>query len=124
MTTNIFSFKSQFSFRERLSESRRIMEKYPDKLPIICEKNSNKEPNISKSKYLVAVDLKISQFIFVIRSKLNIDASQAIYLFVNSDTLVTSNTYIATIYELYKDDDGFLYLNYAFENTFGNESNL
>ncbi len=122
MTTNISSFKSQFSFRERLSESRRIMEKYPDKLPIICEKNSSKEPNISKTKYLVAVDLKVAQFIFVIRSKMNIDATQAIYLFVNGDTLVPSSTYIATIYELYKDDDGFLYLNYAFENTFGKHS--
>ena len=124
MTTNISSFKSQFSFRERLSESRRIMEKYPDKLPIICEKNSSKEPNISKTKYLVAVDLKVAQFIFVIRSKMNIDATQAIYLFVNGDTLVPSSTYIATIYELYKDDDGFLYLNYAFENTFGKCSEL
>jgi GABA(A) receptor-associated protein len=98
------------------------MEKYPDKLPIICEKNSSKEPNISKTKYLVAVDLKIAQFIFVLRSKMHIDPTQAIYLFVNGGTLVPSSTYLATIYELYKDDDGFLYLNYAFENTFGKRS--
>ncbi len=112
-------FKSQHSFNERIRESKRIMEKYPDKLPIICEKSSLKEPNSSKSKYLVDVDLKIAQFMFVIRSKMIIDATQAIYLFVNGNTLVPSNAYLATIYEIYKDDDGFLYLNYATENTFG-----
>ena len=115
----INNFKSQYSFNERFCESIRIIKKYPDKLPIICEKNSIKDPNILKTKYLVNVDLKVAQFMFVIRSKMTIDVTQAIYLFVNGSTIVPSNTYLATIYELYKDNDGFLYLDYATENTFG-----
>ena len=31
-------FKDNFSFEKRLVESTRIMKKYPDRVPIICEK--------------------------------------------------------------------------------------
>jgi len=119
MTLVYSQFKNTFSFEQRFNESKRVGEKYPDKLPVICEKCSSKEPNISKTKYLVTVDFKVAQFIYVIRTKLNIKPDQAIFLFVNGTTLVPGNVYMATIYDLYKDDDGFLYLNYAFENTFG-----
>ena len=47
-------FKDKFSFEKRLVESTRIMEKYPDRVPIICEKSGNSPdiPDIDKNKYL------------------------------------------------------------------------
>jgi len=119
MTALVSSFKNQFSFEQRFNESKRVTEKYPDKLPIICEKISSKDPSISKTKYLVAVDYKVAHFLHLLRTKLNIRPDQAIFLFVNGSTMVPSNVYLATIYDLYKDEDGFLYLNYGFENVFG-----
>lgn len=112
-------FKNMYSFEQRFNESRRVLEKYPDKLPIICEKCSSKDPTITKTKFLVTVDLNVAQFIYVLRGKLNIRPDQAIFLFVNSTTMVPSSVYMVTLYDLYKDDDGFLYLNYGFENVFG-----
>ena len=35
------SFRDKFPFKKRLDESTRIMEKYPDRIPIICEKWGN-----------------------------------------------------------------------------------
>ena len=35
------SFKSEFSFSKRSLEAKRIMSKYNDRIPIICEKSKN-----------------------------------------------------------------------------------
>ena len=36
---------------QRLEESRKIKDKYPDRIPIICEKSaSSKLPNVDKTK--------------------------------------------------------------------------
>jgi GABA(A) receptor-associated protein len=46
----------------------RIRAKYPDRIPVICEKalKSNLE-DIDKKKYLVPSDLTVGQFVYVIR---------------------------------------------------------
>ena len=51
------SFKTKYSFENRVSESGRIRSKYPDRIPIICEKASKKSdtPDIDKNKYLVPI---------------------------------------------------------------------
>ena len=43
----------------------------------------------------------------------------ALYLYVDGKYLVTPSSTITTIYDKYKSDDGFLYITYANENTFG-----
>lgn len=115
-------FKSQYLFQERLDESTRIMNKYPDRLPIICEKSINKKhsdlPPLDKSKYLVPNDLTISQFLYVIRKRMKLPAEKAIFLFVG-DTIPSCSTPLAQIYQKYRDDDGFLYITYTGENIFG-----
>ena len=47
-------FQTKYSFEQRSKESSRIIEKYPDKVPIICEKY-NKDKSlytIDKNKFL------------------------------------------------------------------------
>lgn len=114
------SFRKKYSLITRSSESERIMEKYPDRRPIIVEKSINSDiPEIDKKKYLVPTDLTVGQFIYVIRKRINIDASKAVYLFVNNVLPPTAST-IRSLYEKHKDEDGFLYFVYSAENTFGN----
>ena len=50
-------FADSYSFFERSSESGRIIEKYPDRIPVICERNSHdiSSPYIDKNKYLVPI---------------------------------------------------------------------
>jgi GABA(A) receptor-associated protein len=115
------SFKNMIPFEERFRDTKNILIKYPDRIPIICErsKTANKDcPMIDKNKYLIQMDLTMGQFIYVIRKRLNIPAEKAIFLFVN-DSLLPSSTPIGNIYDLYKDNDNFLYISYSFENTFG-----
>jgi len=113
------NFKKTNTLEERLRESQKIMDKYPGRLPIIVQKGYNCPLNdINKKKYLVPKDLNMSQFIYIIRKRVALDKSQSIFLMV-SDKLCPSNTPISTIYEDNKDEDGFLYITYTSENTFG-----
>jgi len=115
------SYKSIHSFDERLKDTSLIMIKYPDRLPIICEKSnyaSKDCPNIDKNKYLIPIDLTFGQFIYVIRKRLKLAPEKAVYLFVNG-FIPPCSSYIQDVYSYAKDDDGFLYITYTFENTFG-----
>ena len=115
------NFKSKYKFDDRYLESSRIMCIYPDRLPIICERSENAPaecPVIDKKKYLIPRDLTVGQFIYVIRQRLQLQPEKALFLFING-TIPTTSQYMDLIYDLYKDDDGFLYISYTFENTFG-----
>jgi GABA(A) receptor-associated protein len=116
----ISNFKDSHSFQNRLHESTRIIHKYPDRIPIICEKKHNDKniPDIDKQKYLVSKELTIGQFIYVIRKRIQINSDEAIFLFTNGIIPPSSST-IGAIYDVYKDNDLFIYFTYTKENTFG-----
>tara|TARA_B100000427_G_C15322535_1_gene513222 strand:- start:92 stop:406 length:315 start_codon:yes stop_codon:yes gene_type:complete len=101
-------------------EYKRIITKYPDKTPIIVKKANNSTINtIDKSKYLVPGNLTISQFAFIIRKRIKITPETAIFILINDSTLPPSNALIEDLYNSYKNEDGFLYITYTNENTFG-----
>ena len=112
------NFKSKYSFEERCKEVTRVLEKYPDRVPIICEKLNNDQPTLDKSKYLVPWDLTIGQFLWVIRKRMSLTQNQAIYVTINGRIPPTSSV-LGHFYNDMKDGDGFLYLKYTTENTFG-----
>ena len=112
------SFKNLYSADERIGESSRILLKYPDRVPIILEKSGKEVPDIDKKKYLVPADLTVGQFCYVVRKRLKVNSEKAIFLFVNGKIPPTASL-ISIIYSENKDNDGFLYIKYAGENTFG-----
>tara|TARA_B100001248_G_C26981570_1_gene274844 strand:- start:23 stop:433 length:411 start_codon:yes stop_codon:yes gene_type:complete len=112
------NFKEKTNFEKRLEESTRILEKYPDRVPIICERLTKKVPLLDRSKYLCPRDLSMGNFMYVIRKRLKLDEGMAIYLFIN-ETLVPVSKDLGAIYEEKKDKDGFLYVRYDSETTFG-----
>ena len=115
----IFDYKKEKSFEYRLSESTKIMEKHPDKIPIIVSKCSKSHlNNIDKNKYLVSNDMILSQFIYTIRKRIKLEASEALFFFIDN-TVPKNGAPIGELYNLHKDKDGFLYITYNSENTFG-----
>jgi GABA(A) receptor-associated protein len=113
-------FKQANSFEARLEESSRIRQKFPGRIPVIVERGvrSLTIPQIDKQKFLVPGDLTVSQFIFVIRRRLNLPAEKALFLFVGN-TLPTTGILIRELHASYADRDGFLYITYCGENVFG-----
>ena len=117
---SVFVFKSKHSFDERLDETTRILAKYPDRIPIICEKNlkSRGTPEIDKNKFLVPYDLTVGQFMYVVRKRLVLPPEKALFFFIGG-IIPSSSSLLNDIYYHAKDPDGFLYIHYSLENTFG-----
>jgi len=110
------------SFDKRFKESENIILKYPERKPIICLKNTETNvniPDLVKNKFIVPEDLTLGQFIYVVRKKLKLQPEQALFLLTSNKTLPSIKTLIKELYEEHKDKDGFLYLIYSLENTFG-----
>lgn len=116
-------FKAENALIKRQSDSARMREKFPERVPIILDaKSSSNVPVIDKSKFLVPKDLTVGQFAYVIRRRISLSPDQAMFLFVRN-TLPVSSMTIGNLDADYRDEDGFLYVSYSGENTFG-RSNL
>lgn len=103
----------------RIKESNKILYKYPTRIPIIVEKYKDcKLKDIKKKKYLVPKNMEFKQFIYVIRKSIELESSQSLFITVNGK-LVTGSKELGEIYEEDKNKDGFLYIVYTSENTFG-----
>ncbi|KAL2245299.1 UNVERIFIED_CONTAM: Autophagy-related protein 8C-like protein [Sesamum indicum] len=103
----------------RQAEAARIREKYPDRIPVIVEKAERSDiPDIDKKKYLVPADLTVGQFVYVVRKRIKLSAEKAIFIFVKN-ILPPTAAMMSAIYDENKDEDGFLYMTYSGENTFG-----
>ncbi|KAF8093279.1 hypothetical protein N665_0385s0027 [Sinapis alba] len=113
------SFKDQFSSDERLKESSNIIAKYPDRVPVIIEKYSNADlPDMEKNKYLVPRDMTVGHFIHMLSNRLQLDPSKALFVFVQN-TLPQTAARMDSLYNTFKEEDGFLYMTYSTEKTFG-----
>lgn len=94
-------FKEENALEKRKAESERIRQKYPDRIPVICEKADGSDiPDIDKkkyascrllsskfsifSRYLVPSDLSVGQFVYVIRKRIKLPPEKAVFLFVNN----------------------------------------
>ncbi|KAG0475973.1 hypothetical protein HPP92_012398 [Vanilla planifolia] len=115
------SFKKDHSLEARKEESARIMRKYSNRIPVIVEKAWRCGiPIVDKRKYLVPGDLTVGQFAYVIRKRISLSSEKAIFLFAGN-ILPPIGSFMSSIYNEKKDEDGFLYLVYSAENTFGGE---
>ncbi|GMG98683.1 hypothetical protein Nepgr_000523 [Nepenthes gracilis] len=63
-------------------------------------------------------DLTVGQFVYVVRKRIKLSPEKAIFIFVKN-FLPPSAAMMSAIYEENKEDDGFLYMTYSGENTFG-----
>ncbi|KZO99526.1 light chain 3 [Calocera viscosa TUFC12733] len=113
-------FKQEHSFASRQKESAKLRIQYPDRIPIIVERaEGSNAPALDRSRFLVPSDLSVGQFHYIIRKRIKLRAEDAIFLFVQEATMPPTATLMSAMYEQYKDEDGFIYVKYAGENTFG-----
>ena len=55
---------------------------------------------------------------YIIRKRIKLKPEESIYIFTD-DKLIPSSMILSTVYEKNKNEDGFLYMVYTAENTFG-----
>jgi|SaaInlV_100m_DNA_3_1039692.scaffolds.fasta_scaffold89042_2 GABA(A) receptor-associated protein len=120
MTRSEPLFKKENSLEKRSTESTRILLKYKNRVPIIIDvADSFKDQlKLDKKKYLVPSDLNVSQFLYVIRKRLELQPEHALFIFFNN-TLPPTSQILGDLYKTEKDKDGFLYATVSLESVFG-----
>jgi GABA(A) receptor-associated protein len=129
------SFVKKYSLDERKNEINRIATKYPNRIPIYINKAYNSDiSEIIKHKFLVPDTLTMGEFMIIIRKNIQLKPEQSITLFIhtidNNIILAPTSETLGSIYhknilsfkndDKYKNEiDGYLYLIYSGENTFG-----
>lgn len=105
---------------ERVKKSQFILEKYPDRVPLIVQPSvSDRDAYpIDKSKYITPRELTLLQLQQIIRKRIHFPAEKALFMFINN-RIYPITSMIGTIYDANKDADGFLYVSYCQESTFG-----
>ena len=121
---NRFKFQKDKSFEQRIQESSSMLNRYPDRIPCIVEKNERSTiKNINKHKYLVPNDITFGQFAYVIRKRIQLNPTTGFFLFVYDEqgnaSIPNSSALCSQIYNNYRAKDLFLYITYSGENTFG-----
>jgi len=69
-------------------------------------------------RFLAPRDLTVGQFIHILSDRLHLSPGRALFVFIG-DTLPQTASLMGSVFEKYKDDDGFLYVRYSSEKTFG-----
>lgn len=105
-------------FEKRVHESKRLESKHPDRVPVLVQPGNDQTPKTDTFKYLVPKTTTVGQFVDTIRKKTKLKSCQALFVFVNGVLPPTSSSMIQ-VYQEHREDDGFLYVTYTLENTFG-----
>ena len=121
----MFGNLKERSLDDRRNVSNGLLVRYPDRIPVIVDRPTASRfgrresiPPIDKQKYLVPADLTMAKFMQEIRRHIAINSQQSLFLFVNGFLLPNSDP-IGAVYRRHRDPDGFLYVTYTTENTFG-----
>lgn len=110
----MFNYKAQNPLEKRKSELAVIMKNWPDRIPIILEKDPRSELEcIPKNKFLCPYDYSVQKFLTSIRIKVNLPKDVALFIFVNGNDLVTGDATMKEIYDKKKDEDGYIYMTYS-----------
>ena len=105
------------TFEFRINEYNKIKNKYPYKIPIIMT-SYYENLKLDKNKYIVDFDMKVFDFTYFIRKKVNIEDYKALFIFCNN-ILLNSSMVFYDVHDRHKNNDGFLYLIISEENVFG-----
>lgn len=122
----MLSYKNSKTLQQRIDESRKILAKHVEYIPVIIE-SSDKEiiNSLKKRKFLCPRNVSSSYLMCSIRSHITLKSSKALFIFCDNK-LIAGHQMMGQIYDDYinknkltNKDDLFLYITLTCENTFG-----
>lgn len=119
------NFRMRTTLEKRRRERQRVTSLHPNHVPVVVTPADDRVPTLDKDKLLIHFDITASQFAYVVKRRLpdGLRSTESLFLFCDDKTMVCGNDTMKDVYERHRcRDDGFLYVTYARENTFGGES--
>ncbi|KAG8341319.1 putative microtubule-associated protein 1A [Trypanosoma vivax] len=131
----MYRYQATHSFHVRLKETTAVRSRYPDHVPIICEPAQGHESSqcddalfssarrrvqreLDRSKFLLPEKSTMTQLMILLRRRLLLEEGQGVFVFVGGE-LPPNSSCVGDLYRKWRDPDGFLYMSYGIENTFG-----
>lgn len=121
------SFIDRNTLERRKTLFKELQKNFPDKIPIIVEKAPGSriaiEKDVLSKRYLVPFTTLLRSFLYSVRTTLKIPPYESIWLNTTfgKNILCSLNTPMVEFYNLYRSNDGFLYLQIREQNAFGTE---
>jgi len=118
-------YRKSVTFDERKLKASLILNKHPDRIPVVveCSEALQAIHPLKKNKFIVPYELTLAQFMFVIRKHMKLEPEHAIFVFINN-RLHPTTSLMGVIYAQEKEEDGFMYLDVFQESTFGATNTL
>ena len=114
-------YQKKVPYEQRIQEARTLRTKYPDKVPVILQKAEKSDvPDLDKKRFLVPCDSTVAHLLVEIRKRIKLTPEKSIFLFINNALPPTSEL-MSKIDQANRDEDGFVYVVYSGDHTFGNK---
>lgn len=117
MTNINKKFRKKFSKEVRQAEFQNIVEKFPDRIPVVIDIEGG-GLHLPRRKYLVERDMLFINFAHIIRQRLKVSPNESLFFFCENSIPQQTHT-IQQVFNEKKSEDGFLVLTIMKENTFG-----
>mmetsp|Transcript_71330 Transcript_71330/g.82981 ORF Transcript_71330/g.82981 Transcript_71330/m.82981 type:complete len:137 (-) Transcript_71330:98-508(-) len=119
--SSTLNFKRTHTEGNRLQQTQWARTQHPMHIPIICERSplaNALTPTLSHVKFLAPCSWNVGQFLALVRTRLDAPSRTSLFLFVNGVS-PSGSTALADIAQKYRDSDGFLYMEFALEDSQG-----
>jgi hypothetical protein len=105
-----------------MTKIQNLLTKYPDRVPIVLSSKTYIKGN--PLRFIVPLNLTVTQFMVLLRTKIELKQEEAIFIFVKDiqtgqDIMVQSSVTMESLYSQYKDKDNLLNLFFEKEAVFG-----
>jgi hypothetical protein len=112
-------FRERLTLSQRISEGARLRMMYPMRIPIILERREKSTPRVSREKFLLHQEALGGELMVEVRRRTSLDERSALF-FSCGGQMITGMTEMKHLHSQHQDpSDGFLYVQYGVESTFG-----
>lgn len=103
------------------SHRNHVLHRYPGRIPVVMHRHTSCRPGVKldKCRFIVPSDLTFSQFAYILRKRLTLCPSEALFFFSDQKALLNQSETIGMLHDKYQDDEHHLNVTYTTENCFG-----
>ena len=106
------------SFADRRAFFLSLVSKHENKIPVVVETDTRSTLKFFSFKMSLKPTVQVSALAKIVRDKIQLSNSEAIFLFCGNVSLA-GNRMLGDTYEKYRDNDGFLYIVVSNIESFG-----